>query len=157
MITLKKPFLCALLLGLLTPGLQAQTYSIDWYKVAGGGGISAGTNGSRIFSVIGTIGQSDASEAMSGGAYSLTGGFWSIISAVQTVNSPLLSITHTGSSSVVVSWPSSATGFTLQQTANLAATNSWAASGYVVTTNGATESITIAPPSGSLFFRLVQP
>jgi hypothetical protein len=145
------------LLALLTPALYAQTYSIDWHKVAGGGGTSTGTNGGTVFSVSGTIGQPDSGKAMTGGVYSLTGGFWSIISVVQTVNSPLLSITHTGSASVVVSWPSSPTGFTLQQTSNLANTNSWTATSYVVTTNGATESITIAPPNGSLFFRLFEP
>jgi hypothetical protein len=45
----------------------------------------------------------------------------------------------------------------LQQNANLAATNSWATSGYTITTANGTNSITIAPPSGSLFFRLVNP
>jgi len=134
-----------------------QSYSIDWYKVAGGGGTSAGTNGGSVFSVSGTIGQPDAGAAMTGGPYFLTGGFWSIISVVRTANSPLLTITHSNSSSVVVSWPSSAIGFTLQQNTNLAATNSWVTSSYVITTNGATQSITIAPPGGSLFFRLFQP
>ncbi len=144
-----------LLLGLLIPALgHAQTYSIDWYKIAGGGGASAGTNGSTVFSVNGTIGQPDASGAMAGGGYSLTGGFWSMIAVVQTAGSPLLTVTHSGNS-VVISWPSAAAGFTLQQTSNLAATN-WTASGYGITTNGAVESITITAPAGTLFFRLVQ-
>jgi hypothetical protein len=58
---------------------------------------------------------------------------------------------------IVISWPSSAGGFTLQQNSNLAALSSWATSGYAISTNGATESITISPPTGKLFFRLVQP
>jgi hypothetical protein len=156
MITMKKAFALTLFLGLLTPALHAQTYSINWYKIAGGGGTSAGTNGGSVFSVSGTIGQSDAGGALTGGNFSLTGGFWSLISVVQTVNAPELTVAHSGSS-VVVSWPSSATGFTLQQNTNLAATNHWTASGYAITTNGATESITITAPSGSLFFRLVNP
>ena len=62
-----------LLLGLMVPlaGL-AQQYSIDWYKIAGGGGTSTG----GTYSVSGTIGQPDASGPMTGGNYSLTGGFW---------------------------------------------------------------------------------
>jgi hypothetical protein len=154
---MKKTFLLTLILGLLTPALHAQTYSIDWYKVAGGGGTSAGTNGGNVYSVSGTIGQQDASSAMTGGGYSLTGGFWSIISVVQTANTPLLTITHSGSSSVVVSWPAPSTGFVLQQNASLAATNSWTVSTYTITTANGTNSITIAPPSGHLFFRLVNP
>jgi hypothetical protein len=145
------------LFGLLIPALsQAQSYSIDWYKIAGGGGTSAGTNGSAVYSVSGTIGQPDAGVTLTGGSYSVTGGFWSIISAVPTAGAPLLTITHAGGS-VVVSWPSSATGFALQQNTNLAAATKWVANGFVITTNGATESVTISPPTGQLFLRLVQP
>jgi hypothetical protein len=157
MITMKKIFMLALLLWALAPALHAQTYSINWHKVAGGGGTSAGTISGTVYSLSGTIGQHDASGALTGGNYSLTGGYWSLLSVIQTVNAPLLSITHTGSASVVVSWSSSATGFVLQQNSNLANTNTWTTSGYTITTAGGTNSITVAPPSGSLFFRLVQP
>ena len=152
---MKKIILLTLPLCLLTPALHAQTYSIDWFKVAGGGGASAGTNGSSVYSVTGTIGQPDAGGALTGGSYSLTGGFWSIIAVVQTPNAPALTIARSGSS-VVVSWPSSATGFTLQQNSNLAATNNWAASTNSITTLNGTNSITISAPSGSLYFRLAQ-
>ena len=43
--------------------VQGQSYSVDWYKVAGGGGTSTG----GTYTVNGTIGQPDASGAMSGG------------------------------------------------------------------------------------------
>jgi hypothetical protein len=56
--------------GLLVPALGlTQNYSIDWYKVSGGGGTSTNSQ----YAISGTIGQSDASGAMSGGGYSLTG------------------------------------------------------------------------------------
>ena len=84
----------------ITISVHAQTYSIDWYKIAGGGGTSTGAT----YQVTGTIGQPDASGAMSGGSYSLTGGFWSLISVVQTAGLPNLTITHSGNS-VIVSWP----------------------------------------------------
>ena len=61
---------------------------------------------------------------MTGGNYSLDGGFWGIIAAVQTPGAPLLSITRSGNS-VIVSWPSPSTGFTLQQNSNVANTNGW--------------------------------
>jgi len=63
-----------ILLGILLPSviLHAQSYSIDWYKIGGGGGTS--TNGQ--YSLSGTIGQHDAGGPMSGGNYSVTGGFW---------------------------------------------------------------------------------
>ena len=41
---------------------------------------------------------------MTGGSYSLTGGFWSLISVVQTAGLPNLTITQAGNS-VIVSWP----------------------------------------------------
>ena len=141
------------LFGLLIPALSlAQSYSITWYKVAGGGGTSSGTNGAGTFSVSGTIGQPDASGAMSGGSYSVTGGFWSLISVVQTPGAPTLNITYTGGS-VIVSWPYTSTAFVLQQNSSLSATN-WIGSSLVVSSNSASNSVTITSPAGNLFFRL---
>jgi hypothetical protein len=128
--------------------VSGQSYSIDWYKIAGGGGTS--TNGN--YSVSGTIGQADASGAMSGGNYSLTGGFWSLIAVVQTAGLPNLTITYSGNS-VIVSWPNTGSG-TLQQSANVAAPGGWTTSGYSISTSNGTNSITITPPTGNLFFRL---
>jgi hypothetical protein len=125
-----------------------QSYSVDWYKIAGGGGISTG----GVYQVTGTIGQPDASGAMTGGSYSLTGGFWSLISVIQTAGLPKLTITHVGNN-VIVSWPDTGS-YTLQQSANLALTNSWATSGYVITTTNGVSSITITSVTGKLFFRL---
>jgi len=148
---MKKLFI---LIGLLVPALAcAQTYSIDWYKIAGGGGASS--NGQ--YSVTGTIGQPDAGVAMTGGGYSLTGGFWSLISVVQTAGLPNLSITHSGTS-VIISWPNTAT-CCLQQNNNAAESAGWATSGYTVTTVNGTNSITIpiTAPAGNMFFRLCNP
>jgi hypothetical protein len=147
-----------LIIGLLIPALsQAQNYAINWYKVAGGGGTSAGTNGTTVYSVSGTIGQQDAGTAMTGGNYSLTGGFWSLIALVQTPGAPNLSIAQSGNS-VIVSWPNTGS-YTLQQNSNLAVSAGWTASGYTVTTNlpVGTNSISITPPVGNLFFRLANP
>ncbi len=126
---------------------QSQSYNIDWCKIAGGGGASS----SGSCTITGAIGQPDASPALSGGNYSLTGGFWSIVSAVQTPGAPSLSITLSGKNAVVY-WPN-VSGFILQQNNNLASTN-WTTSRYSVTTTNGTNSITISAPAGSLFFRL---
>ncbi len=127
-----------------------QSYSIDWFKISGGGGTSTG----GVYAVSGTMGQPDGGTAMSGGNYSLTGGFWSIIAVEQTPGAPALSITHSGNS-VVVSWPYPSTGWTLQQNNNLSTPN-WAASGFTISTNASVNSITITAPTGALFFRLAQ-
>jgi hypothetical protein len=132
----------------LAPFTPTQQYSIDWSKVAGGGGTSTG----GVYSVTVTIGQPDAGNAMSGGNYSLTGGFWSLIAVVQTAGLPNLTITHSGNS-VIVSWPNTGS-YTLQQNANLALANGWATSGYIINTINGTNSVTITPPTGNLFFRL---
>jgi hypothetical protein len=145
---MKKLFLA---LSLLIPTIGfAQTYSVDWYKIAGGGGTST----SGTYQVTGTIGQPDASGAMTGGNYSVTGGFWSLINVVQTAGLPNLLIVPNGANSVKILWPNSGS-YTLQQNGNLATTN-WTTSGYAITTASGTNSITITPPTGNLFFRLKQ-
>jgi hypothetical protein len=144
-----------ILFGLLIPALnQAQNYSITWYKIAGGGGTSTGTNGASVYSVSGTIGQQDAGGAMTGGNYSLTGGFWSLISVVQTPGAPTLTITQLGNS-VIVSWPNTGS-YTLQQNSNLAGSAGWAPSSFSTNTSNGTNSIIITQPAGNLFFRLFQ-
>jgi hypothetical protein len=45
----------------------------------------------------------------------------------------------------------------LQQNSNLAAPAGWAPSGYSISTSNGTNSVTITPPTGNLFFRLATP
>ena len=135
-----------LLLGLLLPAFShAQSYSIDWYKIAGGGGTSTG----GVYSVSGTIGQHDAGGPMTGGNYSLTGGFW-VLYAVQTPGAPLLTITYAGRQAIV-SWPSSVMGWTLQTNNNITAGNWGNYTGTIIN-----NTMTNSPPAGDLFFRLKQ-
>jgi hypothetical protein len=127
--------------------VSGQTNSINWYAIAGGGGTS--TNGQ--YTVSGTIGQAAAGGPMTNGQYSLTGGFWAI-TAVQTVGAPLLTIRAAGNS-VILSWAATPAGFVLQQTANVAAPSWVNYSGTTNVSNG-TNSATITPAAGNLFFRL---
>jgi len=136
----------------VVPVVHAQSYSINWFKVAGGGGTSTG----GTYQVSGTIGQHDAGGPMTNGQYSLTGGFWSVITVVQTPGAPQLTISFASPfPTVTVSWPSSATNYVLQQNSDLNTAN-WTPVGLPVTTNGATLSVTISPQAGNLFFRLKQ-
>ena len=91
-------------------------YSIDWSTIDGGGGTSTG----GVYSVSGTIGQPDAG-AMSGGNFTLQGGFWGVIAAVQTPGAPLLWVTRTTTNTVVVGWALSEVNWQLQTTTNLSA------------------------------------
>ena len=144
----------ALLLGLILAAacclrVPAQTYSIDWHKIASGG-VSTGAT----YAVSGTIGQSDAGGTMSGGYFSLTGGFWSQVNVVPTPGAPVLRISHQGNT-VTVSWQN-VNGWSLLQSANLTTPLAgWTVSGGVVT--GATNSLTLTNPAGNLFFRLTHP
>lgn len=57
---------------LLAPAAMAQ-YDLSWYTIDCGGTTSS-SGGS--FTLGGTIGQHDAGQPMTGGSFSLTGGFW---------------------------------------------------------------------------------
>ena len=128
----------------------AQSYSIDWYTIDGGGGTSTG----GTFSVSGTIGQPDAGGPMTGGNYTLTGGFWALISAVQTPGAPTLYISYSGDT-VTVYWQSG-WGWSLEQNSTLDAPG-WSPTSYYIVNIGGTNQITITPPAGNLFFRLKNP
>ena len=132
---------------------QGQTYDISWYKIAGGGGSSSGTAGDgTAYSLSGTIGQLDAGN-MSGGNYAITGGFWSVIGVVQTQGAPYLIITTSGPN-VVISWPASATGFTLQKNSNLNLPNNWSAISQTTNVVNGTNFVTIPATGGNQYFRL---
>jgi len=134
---------CSLVLGGLPFALRAQSFAINWHAIAGGGGTSTG----GVYSVSGTLGQPVAGGAMAGGGYSLTGGFWSLY-AVQTPGAPTLTIALFGNQAII-SWPPSATGWTLQ-TNNTLATGTWGNYTGPISSNRVTNSA----PAGNLFFRL---
>lgn len=57
---------------------------------------------------------------------------------------------------LVLSWPSAASTYTLQQNPNLDPAH-WASHSGPVADNGLTKSVTLESPAGTLFFRLVAP
>jgi hypothetical protein len=140
------PAVCAIALTFV-PVAFPQSYSIDWFTIDGGGGTSTG----GVYSVSGTIGQPDAGT-MSGGPYTLEGGFWGVAVAIQTEGAPLLTIIK-GAGSVIISWPSPSTGFVLQENMALGNTN-WMNVATLPSDNGTNKSITVSPPIGNKFYRL---
>jgi len=128
-----------------------QSYSINWYKIAGGGGTSTG----GVYSVSGTIGQHDAGGPLTGGNYSLTGGFWALISVVQTPGAPNLYITHSGNT-VTVYWQN-VSGWTLRQNPVLNNASGWTLNTSWATGGDGTNRLNLVSPPGNLFFRLSNP
>ena len=131
---------------------NAQNSSIDWFTIDGGGGTSTG----GVYSVSGTIGQTDAGT-QSGGPYSLTGGFWSFLSLVQNPGAPLLSISITPTNTAIVSWPSPSTDFVLQQNTNGVGSLNWSDVAMVAADNGTIKYVIVTPPTGNRFYRLFKP
>jgi len=142
-----------LLLALATSAVQGQTnYTLDWFTVDGGGGTSTG----GVFSLSGTIGQPDAATTMSGGSFSVDGGDWSLITAVPTPGGPSLSIALTATNTAILSWPSPATGFVLEETSDLGTTN-WSNPGLTPSDNGTIKTVVVPVDPGTKFYRLRKP
>lgn len=128
---------------------SAQQYSINWYKVAGGGDTSA----EGAFSLSSTIGQHDAGGPMAGGNYSLTGGFWAP-AAAQTPGAPPLYIFLTPTNTAVVWWPAPAPGWTLRQSPSLTDAT-WTDTAAPINVMNGQNQVIIPATVGNQFFRLV--
>ena len=118
-------------------------YSMDWSTADGGGGTSAG----GVYAVTVTIGQPDAGS-MSGGSFSLQGGFWPGIIVLSNGEAPTVFIQLSGDS-VVISWSPATAGFELEVTADLA--------GAVWTATPTGNPVTILNSGPAKFYRLKKP
>jgi len=139
--------LSALILATLATFARAQSggqFDLSWSTIDGGGGTSSG----GPFQLSGTIGQHDASR-LTGGRFTLEGGFWSGITVQQTAAAPFLKIKLLANGLAILSWPASATGFTLEETSALAQPNSWNTTPQLVVDN-ATEHIVTVPAVGAI-------
>jgi len=147
-IALALAFLCSL----LDLPVLAQ-YAIDWHTMDGGGGTSTG----GVYSLSGTIGQPDA-WTMSGGQFTLHGGFWAVI-AVQTPGAPYLTVSFTATNTVLVSWPlAGADGWLLEATNALPAVSMpWPTIPPPYQTNGTNLQVVEPLPAGNMFYRLHKP
>jgi hypothetical protein len=131
---------------LFAPIAAAQNFSVDWFTVDGGGGTSAAGS----FAVSGTVAQPD-SGSMSGGAYSVVGGFWSFAAAetlaLAVSNSP------TG---VVVYWNRPANNWVLDESPILLSSppHPWAQVAFPYETNATHIYVTVPAPAAHKFYRL---
>ena len=83
----------------------------------------------------------------------VTQGQTTITNGTYVAAAPVLAVRLTTTNTAVVSWPSSSTGWNLQQNTNLLATG-WIASPKIVTDDGTNKFIIVGPPSGKMFYRL---
>lgn len=151
-----KNFFCLVLLLAGLPSAHAQ-YTVPWSKIAGGGVTTPSTGG--VYAVSGTLGQPDASGALTNGAYAVTGGFWPGVNLLQTPGAPLLAAEQLGGGNVRVFWPQPATGFVLDQATTLGATppaTVWSQVPFPYVTNATHISVTV-PATGNKVYRLRKP
>ncbi|MCX8089468.1 MAG: hypothetical protein N3I86_00815 [Verrucomicrobiae bacterium] len=96
---------------------------------------------------------------MSGGNFTLVGGFWSVVAAVQTPGAPYLTVFRSATNTVVVSWPlAGAEGWVLQATNALwSGAASWPVIPPPYQTNGTNLQFIEPSPTGNKFFRLHKP
>lgn len=142
---MKMRYFC-LLLSAFCLSADAQ-YSINWSKIAGGGGTSTGGG----FFVSGTIGQHDAGGAMTNGQYAVTGGFWALPQAVQVSGTPALTIIPSTPGNATISWSPSTPGFVLQETWSLTVSN------WTNSPSGSTNPANIPTANAAKFYRLAKP
>jgi uncharacterized repeat protein (TIGR03803 family) len=157
-----------------TPNGGVILYGGKLYGTAGAGGIngsgtlfSMNTDGS-LFNVIYAFGADETdgvqpqSSLLSNGnilyGTTMSGGLagnGTVFHIYLTV--PTLTITSLGiSNSIVLSWPSPSTGFSLEQNGDLRTAN-WLPVLLPVIDDGTNKNVTVGSPSGNLFFRLVAP
>ena len=135
---------------------HAQTYAVNWSTIAGGGGTSTAS----VYTITGTISQPTTARVNSSG-FTIDGGFWSIVATIQEPGAPVLSVRHTQTNTVVVSWPMTWPGFALLENPDLNTTN-WVQvvtpPVVVVTSQTTAEKQVVVPtPTGKRFYRLSKP
>ena len=136
-----------LLLASASVGL-AQNCSIPSCAIATGGSSCALAQ----YVLSGTIGQAAAGGPLTTGRFSLTGGFWAD-GAVATQR-PLLSITRSGPS-VIISWPSTFSGFLLETTGGFSAGAVWTPVSQPAVQVGSQYYVTVPITQAKQLFRLV--
>jgi hypothetical protein len=127
----------------------AQNYKLHWFTMDAGGGTGSGDK----YIVGGTVGQPAAAKS-SAGNYTLSGGLWSILAAIQTTNAPLLALRR-DRGDVIISWTDDGAGWVLETTPSLSA--AWLSAGLSYRTNGTLIYVTETLPTGNRFYRLRKP
>jgi len=130
----------------------AQTFALDWFAIAPAGGASSGGS----YQLAATLGQPLAGT-MQGGAYSVVGGFDSVLGELAPAQLPRLRLALAPPNSVQVSWPAAAQGWVLQQSSNLGPAASWTDVTATVVVIGTDSTVTLPRTVSGQFFRLRHP
>jgi hypothetical protein len=143
----------ALQMALALTVARAQNYGLDWSTTTGGGGTST----AGVYTVTGTIARPDTGR-LNSSDFAIAGGFWSIVAAIQEPGAPMLSLRHTQTNSVIISWPMTWQGFELLENPEITTTN-WTRSAtqpVVVITGPQTseKQVVVRAPSEKRFYRL---
>ena len=147
---------CAIGLFILPHLLKAQPYDLAWSTIDGGGGTST----AGVYTVTGTIGQADAGR-LNSSDFTIDGGFWSIVAAIQEPGAPALSVRSTRTNTIVVSWSMTWPGFALLENSDLNTTN-WVqvtTPPVIVVTSQTTadKQVVVPTPTRKRFYRLKKP
>ncbi len=121
----------------------AEAWDVGWFTVDAGGGSSTG----GTIAIAGTIGQADAGS-LSGGGYSVLGGFWSVQGGAAVI--PRLHVAAAGGN-VTLSWTPGTPGFVLQASAGAFPTD------WVDVPAGGASPVVLRAGGGWRFFRLRRP
>lgn len=136
--------------GCLLPRLLlAQSFNLDCFIFASGGGGSSG--GQYILNS--TFGQPFGGD-MSSANFAVSVGFENIVENLEPVTPPLLRIARTNSGTVLVLWPASATGWVLQENSRLDDAAGWTDVTARVVVNGTDNTVTLPLLAGARFYRL---
>jgi hypothetical protein len=127
-----------------TPGVADQCYA----------DLGAGVNEVvGLLKLGGVIQPAGTYGSTSSSASSQTDEYFTGTGIIIALGPPVLTIAS-AAPNVVLSWPTNATGFSLQQTATLSATNNWATNNSPVVVSGTNNTVTEAASNGARFYRL---
>lgn len=130
---------------------SAQEFSMEVFSF-GGAGVCAGGD----FELSATLGQPDAAPA-AGAGFDLTGGFWSVVTAMEATAGPRLEIALVGTT-LSFSWPEEAgLGMHLEEAPTLTGAGgiaAWSAISAPTSTNNGIVRMDLPLASGNRFYRL---
>jgi hypothetical protein len=88
---------------------------------------------------------------MTNGVYAVTGGFWSLPTAIQTAGAPVLTIAPAAPGQATISWTPNTAGFVLQETWTLSPVN------WTNSLSGSNNPVVVPAVVPAKFYRLFKP
>jgi hypothetical protein len=150
-----KPWFLLIIMAIIRPtnvaATPVQTVSNPWLTVDAGGGNSRG----GAYSLSGTIGQWDATSALSGGPFILQPGFWSGLNIVPSPVKPVLRIRFIGNRQAILSWPATVGGFRLEECDQLG-TQPWVPTLEKIVEMGGEHTVTVPATAAFRCYRLAK-